>query len=68
MIIKDTTVPFKEPYSISVSKHSLRRHLLSGGGWALGGQIIATLTGLAVNVLLVRLLTPKEMGAYFLTL
>ena len=47
---------------------SLKNRLLSGGAWAFTGKILTALTGLAVNALLARLLTPDEMGAYFLTL
>ncbi len=45
---------------------SLRLRLLSGGAWALGGKIITALTGLATFALLSRLLTPPEMGFYWL--
>ncbi len=46
---------------------NLRQRLISGSSWAFVGKIIAAVTGLAVSALLARLLTPKEMGAYFLT-
>ncbi len=42
--------------------------LLSGGAWALGGRIGSAASALLVNALLARLLTPNELGAYFLTL
>ena len=45
---------------------SLRMRLLSGGAWALGGKIVTALTGLATYALLSRLLTPPEMGFYWL--
>ena len=45
---------------------SLRLRLLSGGAWALGGKIITALTGLATYALLSRLLSPPEMGFYWL--
>ncbi len=44
----------------------LRRRLLSGGAWALSGMVLSMASGLAVYALLARLLTPEEMGAYFL--
>lgn len=47
---------------------SLRERLLSGGAWALAGKILTAITVLAINSLLTRLLTPAEMGDYFLTL
>jgi len=49
-------------------KQSIKQRLLRGGAWAFAGKVAAALTGLAVNALLARLLTPEEMGAYFLTL
>ncbi|MEA1866831.1 MAG: oligosaccharide flippase family protein [Thermodesulfobacteriota bacterium] len=45
----------------------LNRRLLYGGAWAFAGKIITVISSLAVNFLLARLLTPEEMGAYFLT-
>jgi len=48
-------------------KQSIKQKLLRGGAWAFAGKVAAALTGLAVNALLARLLTPEEMGAYFLT-
>jgi len=47
---------------------SIKQKLLKGGAWAFAGKVAAALTGLAVNALLARLLTPEEMGAYFLSL
>ncbi len=44
----------------------LRRRLLSGGAWALGGRILVALTGLISSALLARLLTPQALGTYFL--
>src|SRR5687768_15896805 len=45
---------------------SLKRRLVSGGAWALGGRMAQALTALATNALLARLLSPQELGAYFL--
>lgn len=45
---------------------ALRHRLLSGGAWALSGMALSMASGLAVYALLARLLTPEEMGAYFL--
>lgn len=44
----------------------VKRRLLSGGAWALGGRITLAFIGLATNALLARLLAPAELGAYFL--
>lgn len=46
----------------------LKRRLLSGSAWAVGGKAGAVLAALACNVLLTRLLTPQEFGAYLLTM
>ena len=43
-----------------------KERLLSGGLWAFGGKAATALTGLASNVLLARLLSPQDLGAYFL--
>lgn len=45
---------------------ALKQRLLSGGAWALGGKVAAACTMLAVNALLARLLSPQELGVYFL--
>jgi O-antigen/teichoic acid export membrane protein len=45
---------------------SLKRRLLSGGGWAFGGRMVIALTGLGTNALLARLLSPQDLGTYFL--
>jgi O-antigen/teichoic acid export membrane protein len=48
-------------------KRSIKDKLLKGGVWAFAGKVVTALSGLAVSALLARLLTPEEMGAYFLT-
>ena len=45
---------------------SLKQRLLSGGIWSLGGRLVTAATSILVNGLLARLLSPDEMGAYFL--
>ncbi|WP_160309686.1 flippase [Rubrobacter aplysinae] len=47
---------------------SLRNRLLSGSAWALGGKVGASVIGLTTNVILARMLSPGELGAYFLAL
>jgi O-antigen/teichoic acid export membrane protein len=44
----------------------IKRRLLAGGAWALGGRITLAFTALATNALLARLLSPAELGTYFL--
>jgi O-antigen/teichoic acid export membrane protein len=46
---------------------SLKYKLLHGGAWAFSGKAVTSLTSLAINALLARLLSLEEMGAYFLT-
>lgn len=50
------------------SKEKIRNRLLSGGLWALGGKVIGGFGVLAIVALLARLLSPPELGAYFLCL
>jgi len=45
---------------------SIRHRLLAGGAWAFAGRAISVVMGLALSALLARLLTPSDMGAYFL--
>jgi len=45
---------------------SLKRRLLSGGAWALGGKVVTALTVLTTNALLARILSPQDLGTYFL--
>jgi len=47
-------------------KRSIKEKLLKGGAWAFAGKVVTAFTGLGVNALLARLLTPEEFGAYFL--
>lgn len=49
-------------------KRSIKEKLLKGGAWAFVGKLVTSLATLAANALLARLLSPEEMGAYFLTL
>lgn len=45
---------------------SINRRLLSGGAWAFAGKLFVVAATFVVNALLARLLSPEEMGAYFL--
>ncbi|MBT8363707.1 MAG: oligosaccharide flippase family protein [Deltaproteobacteria bacterium] len=47
---------------------SLKKELLSGGAWVIAGKGFSAFFSLAVNVLLARVLSPTEYGAYFLAL
>lgn len=44
----------------------LKNRLLSGGAWALGGRLASALAMVASNVLLARILSPRDLGVYFL--
>jgi O-antigen/teichoic acid export membrane protein len=46
----------------------IRDRLLHGGFWAVGARGVGILSALAVNALLARLLSPADMGNYFLTM
>jgi O-antigen/teichoic acid export membrane protein len=49
------------------NKSSLKKRLLSGGAWAFGGKVVTSICGLLLNAFLTRLLTPEEVGTYFLS-
>lgn len=49
----------------SVHRLSVSR-LLSGSVWAFGGRGLGTVLALLINAFLARLLTPDQLGAYFL--
>lgn len=54
--------------NISQKHHTVNSQLISGGIWALSSKVMLAIVGLAMNAFLTRLLTPQEVGAYFLTL
>lgn len=43
----------------------IRRRVLRGSAWVLGGKGATIVLGLLINMLLARLLAPTELGAYF---
>ncbi len=51
---------------MSLPSVNLKKRFLSGGVWAFSGKMLTSLSALAVSALLARLLTPEEMGTYFL--
>ena len=51
-----------------LSGSSLKRRLLSGGAWAVGGKVGASMIGLATSALLTRLLSRSEVGVYLLAI
>lgn len=59
-----TEVPAEGPPE-GIALGSLRQRLLRGSSWILGGRIAAITLGLAISAMLARLLTPRELGAYF---
>lgn len=46
---------------------SVKRRLLHGSIWVLGGRVATILLSVVLNATLARLLSPTEMGAYFTT-
>lgn len=50
----------------SSSMELVKHRLLSGGVWSLSGRVTLVFMMLAINALLARLLSPAELGAYFL--
>jgi len=50
----------------AVKNASLKSRFVSGGSWALAGKITSSAATLGVNILLARLLSPEDMGAFFL--
>jgi O-antigen/teichoic acid export membrane protein len=44
----------------------LHRRLISGGTWAILGKGVMAATGLAINAVIARIISPDELGAYFL--
>lgn len=44
----------------------IKKRLFSGGMWVVGGKMLAFISGIAVNAFLSRILTPEDMGLYFL--
>lgn len=53
---------------MNVSQNFLKKKLLSGSAWAFTGRVITAFSGVLINALLSRLLSPEAMGTYFLTL
>ncbi len=44
------------------------RMVASGAGWSLGSRLVVSVLGLIVGVALTRLMSPEDMGYYFLAL
>lgn len=45
---------------------SIKKYLLKGSAWAFGGRVLTAFIGLLLSALLARMLSPMEMGTYFL--
>lgn len=58
-------LPSRGEASPAFSFAALRRRVLRGSTWVLGGRIVTTILGFVINVLLARILTHAELGAYF---
>ncbi|MEE9336679.1 MAG: oligosaccharide flippase family protein [Methylococcaceae bacterium] len=46
----------------------LKQKLLFGSFWALSGKILMIMLAMVLNMVLARLLSPEDMGAYFISL
>jgi O-antigen/teichoic acid export membrane protein len=57
--------PFATAPVEAVVPPSVRRRLLQGTSWVLGGRVAAIVLGLVINAVLARLMDPAELGAYF---
>lgn len=44
----------------------MRARLLTGGAWVLAGRLVSAVGGMAVSMLLARILVPQELGNYFI--
>lgn len=57
-------------YKANHENHShwlyMRKRLFASGAWALAGKLVTVAGAFLTNVLLTRLMTPEEMGVYFL--
>ena len=49
-----------------MNRIAIKQYLIKGGAWAFAGKILSIFVGMALSSLLARLLSPKDMGAYFL--
>jgi len=47
---------------------SLKKKILSGGAWALGGKLVSIVCAVLLNLMLTRGLSPADYGAYFVCL
>jgi len=49
-----------------VQNSQIKQYLLRGGAWVFAGKIMASLLAVILSATLARLLSPEEMGGYFL--
>ena len=55
---------------IKIDSHisnNLTKRILSGGVWAILGKLIIGVLGILINILLIRILSPSDVGSFFLT-
>ena len=52
----------------SLHAMSLKKKILSGGAWALGGKLVSIVCAVLLNLMLTRGLSPADYGAYFVCL
>ena len=51
---------------IMLHNQTLKKKLLKGGAWAFAGKLTAAVSALLINMFLARVLSPDELGVYFL--
>ncbi|MCI5194736.1 MAG: flippase [Candidatus Electrothrix sp. AW5] len=51
-----------------MNQPSVKQYLIKGGTWAFAGKVASLIMGLVLSSFLARLLSPEDMGAYFLAL
>ena len=44
----------------------IKKKLVEGGKWALAGKITTAILGFGVNIVLARILSPRDFGIFFL--
>jgi len=49
-----------------MSEQSIKRRLVTGSIYAFGGQLVSTIAALAGTALLARILSPHNLGIYFI--
>src|SRR5918992_2778272 len=65
--MSDTVDPVEAPLVETDAFTSVRRRMLRGSAWVMGGKVGTILLGVVFSALLTRMLEPSEVGAYLTT-